>query len=108
MESVRLSVTFVKCSKTAIAGRWGVMHIGRGFKCENGFFSHHRASDFIKLRSLAKCSLTLEITMVYSFVFMMLSAKLSTLLGRRMISSVPVVELWIEHKLGRISRPHGF
>jgi len=31
--------------------------IGRGFESEHRFFSHHSASAFSKLRSLAKCSL---------------------------------------------------
>jgi len=47
-----------------IVGRRGVVvstlafgTIGHGFESENRLFSHHGASAFSKLRSLAKCSL---------------------------------------------------
>jgi len=33
------------------------IHIGHGFESEHRLFSHHGASDFSKLRSLAKCPL---------------------------------------------------
>jgi len=48
----------------AIARRYGVVgstlafgSIGHGFESEHRLFSHHSASAFNKLRSLAKCSL---------------------------------------------------
>jgi len=62
--SIRVSLTVTRSLDINLVRRCGVVgsthtfgSIGHGFESEHRLFSHHSASSFSKLRSLAKCSL---------------------------------------------------